>query len=247
VIPSTLIDRQVDALDAVGTLANRNLLAAYRPIRTRDARVATDALVAVTRDLTDVYGEMAASLSADYYEQVRRTSGRPGRFRARTATAVPDEQVDGMVRWAVTPLWATDPDRIRALLRLSAGLSRLIRDRGHRTVFDNAQREGVRYVRRPRGDACAFCLMLASRDDYTSEASAFTVGTSRVRGSRYAGSSFHDNCRCQPVPIYSMSDVPDINRRLKDEWDEVTSGQSDQLAAWREHVDRTRPRQHVRR
>lgn len=238
-IPPTLIDRQVAEQNAIGTLAHRILLTVWRQLDTADARAATDLLLALTRDITVVYGELAAVSAADWYDEVRRETQTPGRFRASPSRPVPADQSDAMVRWAVAPLWAADPSRVRTLLRLAAGTARLVRKPARDTVAENAGREGIRYARQPQSGACAFCLMLATRDDYTSERAASVVGD-RPRGTRSPGEQFHDNCRCQPVPIRLDSDFPDINRRLRDEWDQVTAGQSDQWAAWLQHVESRR-------
>jgi hypothetical protein len=53
-----------------------------------------------------------------------------------------------------------------------------------------------RWRRVPSPGACSFCLMLASRSDYTSkDAASFSGGSGRAT-KRPVGSQYHDACRC---------------------------------------------------
>jgi hypothetical protein len=68
----------------------------------------------------------------------------------------------------------------------------------------------IGYRRQTRDKPCAFCAMLASRGAvYKSELTGEIVGASgRVRGSREVGQSYHDNCGCVAVPVYSRDSTP---------------------------------------
>ena len=217
---------------AIEALANRDLTAVWRSLDLSDARQATALLLPQTRDVVSAYAELAATSAADFYDTARETAGVRGRFVASPAAIPPVEQIDVLTRWAVTPLWSSDPRAGAALVKLAGGAQRLIRKAERDTITGNAGRDpaDARYVRVPRSDACAFCLMLGSRGG---------VYRSEQEGARY-----HDHCRCETRPVWTPGDIPDINRRLADEWDTVTSGQPEQLDAWRAHVDATRPNQH---
>jgi hypothetical protein len=219
-------------LAAIETLANRDLTAVWRSVDLSDARQATALLLPAARDVVSAYAELAATAAADFYDTARETAGVRGRFVAAPAAIPPSEQIDALTRWAVTPLWSTDPRAGAALVKMAGGTQRLIRKAERDTITGNVGRDpaGARYVRVPRSDACAFCLMLASRGG---------VYRSEQEGARY-----HDHCRCGTRPVWSLDDVPEINRRLADEWDTVTAGEPEQLEAWRAHVDATRPGQH---
>lgn len=252
---------------AIEALANRDLTAVWRSLDLSDARQATALLLPQTRDVVSAYAELAATSAADFYDTARETAGVRGRFVASPAAIPPVEQIDVLTRWAVTPLWSSDPRAGAALVKLAGGAQRLIRKAERDTITGNAGRDpaDARYVRVPRSDACAFCLMLGSRGPvYDAESAREVVGRgvrrwdrpgrrgpSRVvgrvggrRGSRHLGEPYHDHCRCETRPVWTPGDIPEINRRLADEWDTVTSGQPEQLDAWRAHVDATRPNQH---
>lgn len=260
-IPESLIAEHRLALESIETLANRDLLRVWRSTDLTDARAATLALLPVVRDLTAAYGDLAAVAAADFYDDARLAAGAPWRFAARPAAVVPVEQSDVMVRWAVTPLWSTDPRFGAALVRLAGGTQRLIRRAERDTIFESGRRDPAlaRWVRVPAAGACDFCLMLASRGDVyaTRESATVVVGrevrergragrasrivgrTGRARGSRPLGESFHDHCRCRVVPVWTPDDVPDINRQLQDEWDSLPPEQRT-LQGWRDHLAATR-------
>lgn len=246
-----LIERHAAAMDGVETLATRDLVATWREIDPADAEPATRALRAAGRDLAAAYGEIAAVAAADFYDEARAEARPPGRFRAEAAGVAPLAQVDAMVRWAVAPMWSANPRAEVALTRLSGGLQRLIRQGERQTIFRSGRRDTAlaTWARQPRSDACAFCLMLGSRSDlYATGRTASAVGAGgRIRGTRPAGESYHDHCRCTTVPVWTPDDTPQVNRLLADEWEQATAGEREQLAAWRRHVDETRPRQHVTR
>lgn len=257
------------AQEALETLANRELLAVWRTLDPSDAREFTLLLMPVMRDLTVSFAEVSATLAAEFYDDARAAAGVPDRVRARPAAPAPGEQIDALTRWAVTPMFSGDPRQGTALVNLAGGYQRLIRRAERDTIFNTGRQDQAlaTWVRVPRADACDFCLMLGSRTDvYDSRDSASQVvgrevrrwdrpgrrGTSRIvdrvggrRGSRHLGESFHDNCRCETRPVWSPADVPDINRQLQDEWNDVTAGQPDQIAAWRAHIAETRPNQHT--
>lgn len=255
---------------ALEALANRDIVRFWRTLNLEDAREATRLLIPAVRDVVGAYNDLAATVAADYYDDARDAAQVSGQFSARPAPALPTDQVDALTRWSVTPLWSQDPRYGLALARLAGGSQRLIRRAERDTITSNVRRDPAtpRYVRVPSADACAFCLMLASRGPvYQAESAREVVGRgvrqwdrpgrrgpSRIvdrvggrRGSRQLGEPYHDNCRCRTQPVWSMHDVPDINRRLADEWDQVTAGEREQLDAWRAHVDATRPNQHVTR
>lgn len=68
------------------------------------------------------------------------------------------------------------------------------RDTVHQAVDTLNTRDGrrpARWYRRPRGDTCAFCLLLASRGPVYS--SAFAAGD------KASGNEYHDRCNCTPT------------------------------------------------
>lgn len=227
-------------IEDVVLVVQREIRSAFSVIDISDPRLATDDLLEFVPAVIDMWGDVAATAAADWYDDVRPVVSR---YAAVLAPHLPAEQVDAMVRWAVTPGWQAG-DWDAALRNLEAGASRLTRDQARNTTRRNSLADPAAgaFVRVARPGACPFCLMLASRGAvYASEESATTVGTGRVRGTRQAGQSFHDNCRCFPSPVFTDDDIPDLNRSLAEQWRQVTAGQRDQFRAWSEHIASTRP------
>lgn len=64
------------------------------------------------------------------------------------------------------------------------------------------------FARIPSANACAFCLLLASRGAVYSKSTVLTTtGRSKKRG---AGKSFHEGCNCSMFPVFSRDqELPD--------------------------------------
>lgn len=232
----TLLRRRTRILDALSErfVTDLRVLA----IRAR-GRNYEDILTEYTPALIDRYGDLAATFAADFYDSARLEARLGGTYRASPAAPIAEEAVETLVRWSAVPIGVGDWDE--ALRRLLAGGERHVRNADRDTIHDAVRNDPrpVGYARRPQADACAFCLMLASRGAvYSSEAAA--TQASRTRGTRAAGESYHDNCKCEPVPIFAPADVPAENARLQRLWNGTVRGQSDQLNVWRRYVDARR-------
>ena len=162
--------------------------------------MARDALLEFLPILTAQYGDVAAALAADWYEEARAASGAAGRFRALTAAAVPAEAVEAKVRYLAGHLWTPEPAAMLGGLLTAA--DKYVKQPGRDTVANNAKREGVRWARVPTGaKTCSWCLVLASRDAvFLSEKSA---------SRRAGGGKYHGDCDCQAVRIAKKADYPE--------------------------------------
>lgn len=158
-----------------------------------------DALLEFMPTLTERYGSVAASLAAEWYEEMRLESGAGGVFRASLAPSVAVDVVEAKVRTLATHLWTPTPEAILGPLLLSA--DKYVKQPGRDTTALNARREGVRWARVPSGaKTCSWCLILASRDAvYVSQKSA---------AKRSDGESYHGKCDCQAVRLTSTDDYP---------------------------------------
>lgn len=189
---------------------------------------ARDGLLDFVPTLTAQYGQVAASLAADWYEEQRAASGAVGRFAAALAPSVPNDTVQGTVRYLAGHLWTPTPESIISPLLLAA--DKYVKQPGRDTISHNARREGVRWARVPTGaKTCSFCLMVASRDAvYVSERAA-----TRGRG----GGAYHGHCDCQAVRISSKDDYPEnylpdnYYEMYKDARDEAASDDVGDIAA----------------
>lgn len=180
-----------------------------------------DALMEFVPLLVTEYGEVAAALALEWYEQLRFESGATGSYVAAAVlpSVINPERVEAKVRYAAGHLFdreyeakGADGGLIvvrkpaapeKALSVLTAATDKYVKQHGREAIAWNAQHEGVRYARVPTGaKTCSFCLLLASRDAvYLSEQSA---------GSKKFGSEneFHGFCDCEIVPIRTANDYP---------------------------------------
>lgn len=161
-----------------------------------------DAMLAFVPLLTQEYGQVAATLAAEWYEDLRSASGDTRTFRVRSAPAVPAAMTEASVKSAAGHLWTPSPEA--ALGVLSLAVDKQVKQPGRNTIMANADREpGARWARVPTGEkTCAFCLVLASRSaDYRSEESALL--------DHKTGEKYHGDCDCVPTRISSEEDYPD--------------------------------------
>jgi len=161
---------------------------------------ARDALLEFTPALAQQYGDGAATIAADWYEELRGASGAAGSFRALTADSVPADAVAAKVRFLAGNLWTPTPEAM--LGGLLVATDKYVKQPGRDTMVKNAKREGVRWARVPSGaKTCAFCLMLASRD-------AVYLTEKKAKRDK-SGELYHGFCDCQPVRIGKPSDYPE--------------------------------------
>jgi hypothetical protein len=141
--------------------------------------------------LVSEYGDMAATVAADWYDELRASEGVPGRFGAPLAPLIPAEQVNARLGFATRasgPLWAGDGATLTAFLGMMTNEYAL--QPGRDTVMQAAHKDKAAYARIPEPGACEFCLMLASRGFVYSKS---TAGQSK---------KFHGKCRCNAMPVW---------------------------------------------
>lgn len=203
---TTLVSEHQQALADLTTLAAAALVEVWAATRVDDAPAATLVMVETVPLITTAYGDVAAGLAADYYDESRAAARVAGRYRAIPAPVAPLEQVEKLVRWAVGPLWSETPNPNLALTKIAATTERLVRQPARQTVLDNTERDpqAKRPQRITAPGGCSFCLMVASN-----------LSTSG-RG------HYHDNCRCGEAPMFGNDDYPDPSDLYRDFIDSVT-------------------------
>lgn len=176
-------------------LVQRDLAAFFASLNLGTPEAARDALLEFLPVLAAQYGDVAASLAAEFYEEMRAASGAVGAFTALSAPGVPAEAVQAKVRYLSGHLWTPEPDGMLGGLLTAA--DKYVKQPGRSTVAANAKREGVRWARVPTGaKTCSFCLVLASRDAvYHSQDTA--------------SAHYHGACDCVATRIGSTGDYPD--------------------------------------
>jgi hypothetical protein len=187
--------RQANA--GLSKLVRDQLEAFFLSLNLSKPEAARDALLEYVPILVAQYGDVAATLAAEWYNELRGTSGAVGRFTALTAASVPAGAAQAKVRFLAGHLWTPEPGAMLGGLLTST--DKYVKQPGRDTIAKNAKREGVRWARVPTGaKTCSWCLTLASRDAvYSSKASAGGDGN-----------HYHGDCDCVPTRIAKASDYP---------------------------------------
>ena len=145
--------------------------------------------------LARTYGVAAATLAADWYDDLRAELGVQGRFRAIPAQLPADVGAAELAGWGVGPLFQAVPDVAAAQSLVTGGLQRRITNAARDTITGSTYADPrARGWQRVGGGACAFCAMLIGRGAVYSEA-----------GADFAS---HDHCNCSAVPAFDGQPVP---------------------------------------
>lgn len=210
-----------EANKSIAVLAQRELAAFYGTLNMNRPEVARTALAAFVADLVERYGNVAATVAADWYDNLRAASGVPGRFEAQLAPVVSAERVEAKVRYAAGGLFGQNLDTL-GLLNVAA--SKYVLEPGRLTVAQSTARDPGRpkWARVPTGGStCAFCRLLASRGAvYWTERSA---GGDMHR--------FHGDCDCVATPVWPGDDLPYDSEALYAEYASARdeTGQASQI------------------
>lgn len=169
-------------------LANRDLNALWRQVN--DAAQARTALMDVLPALVATYGQAAATLAAEWYDEARLKAAAGGSFAA-IPVEPSDRGAQALAGWATAT--AADMTSLQALIE--GGLQRRIADSARETVMGStvADPKASGWQRQAQG-GCAFCQMLAGRGSVYSEA-----------GADFAS---HDHCACIAVPAFDGQPRP---------------------------------------
>lgn len=180
-------------LSALTTLASRDLALVFKDFT--DGVAAREALQDLLPRLVAIYGSAAATLGADWYDELREAQEVPGAFRAIPAELPDEGRTDALARWGVQPLFGPTADPTSALALVTGGLQRTVADMSRRTITGSAveDRRAEGWQRVGSG-SCAFCRMLIGRGAVYSEA---TVDFSS-----------HDHCGCTAAPAFQGRPKP---------------------------------------
>ncbi|GAA2071849.1 VG15 protein [Williamsia deligens] len=156
-----------------------------------NAATVHDGLFDVLPAIVDDYGDAAATLTADWYDEHRAELNVPGRFAA-DIPANPQLGAEALAGWGnqlAQANWDT------ALAQISGGLVLRVftasRDLLTAATVDDPHARG--WQRAGRGE-CGFCRMLIGRGAVYTKASV-----------RFGA---HDHCKCVAVPAFSHRAVP---------------------------------------
>lgn len=173
--------------DAIAKAVTRDLTAFWSRLDISDAESARDALLAFMPRLVSQYGDLAAAVAADMYDDMRRAAGARRTFRAVMAPSVSEEIVAQRVRFGAQHLWTASPEQ--TLKFLEGAATKYALEPGRETVRLSAQKDPAkpRWVRVAEPDACDYCLQRAGVEITDTDPEFY---------------EYHDNCRCDPAPVF---------------------------------------------
>lgn len=189
-MPSSAQVEQVRrALDKLATAARGDWQKVYDSLRISDRVLMTKALRDGWVGIVEQYGDMAATLGVDIFQDRAADIGiRP---KVKQAAGVNERQAMGNLGYALTT-----PDQLGSSL---VAIDRLVLQPYRDTMQQSAWASGGAWARVPGGrEPCAFCLMLASRGAVYQ--SAESAGD---------GAEYHGDCRCVPELVRDSDDYPD--------------------------------------
>lgn len=159
-----------------------------------DPVAAREVLFEVVPPLVAKWGDVAATVAAEWFEAFRVVEGVSGAFRAQLAAPVPVEQINARLGFATRESGHLFAGRLVELGKfLSLIANEYALKPGHDTVMYNAMRDNAAFARVPEPGACKWCLMLASRG---------FVYSRRTVDQTKDGERYHGNCRCHAMPVY---------------------------------------------
>lgn len=137
------------------------------------------ALISYAQALSDRYGEAAAALACQFYDDVAAVSGVdiPTAEPAETSTIQETaREVNGAIKRSFLPQ------------NVGSAVGRLVKRSASDTIIKNALRDGAEFAWIPSGDTCPFCLMLASNGWQYASKQAIRKGHAV---------HIHQNCNCE--------------------------------------------------
>jgi len=181
---------------AIADMVRETLDDLVRSLNLSNPEAARDLLLQVVPGLVEQYGDMAASVAADWYDDVRAAEGVRSTFRARAQQSPYLDAVDGTVRRASAGLFTQDSAAV--LTALSGPVGKYVLAAGRQTIIASTDRDPAAsgWQRITRAGACDFCRMLAGRGGVYRQASVHFAS--------------HDDCHCAAVPSWDR-DAPEVD------------------------------------
>jgi len=178
----TLTSQHRSDLVQLTELAEQDLAVVWRQLGNGSPRAL---LLDVIPDLITLYGEAAATLGAEWYDEMRDAAGVPGSFQGIAAELPDVGRAEALAGWATAT--GTETATILTLAQggLQSTLANLDRMSVALSVGDDPKGKGWKRI--GRGD-CDFCRMLIGRGAVYTDATAHFAT--------------HDHCFCMAVPEF---------------------------------------------
>lgn len=187
---------------------------------------AVEAVKRFYRAVVTRYGQAAASVAAEFYDQRRAEQGFTQRFSAAPADPLPEAVLDRVVESAFRGAAAPEPVSTSELpleqrvpARLEGKVQRHVQQAGRDTIAANSDddQQARAYIRVPRGaKTCAFCVMLASR---AIDVTFSGYGKNSVKVDPETGRSVHVVTGRGRTPVASRSGKRQLGEKYHDHCD----------------------------
>lgn len=154
-------------------------------------KAARDLAIEFFKELVGIYGDAAATLAADFYEELAEAAGEHVPPAALAESA--EGSIEGSVRYAARNLFGQQASAALFMEAVERSVKTYVKKMANDTMSENAVRDGarhgVRFARVPTGpETCAFCITLASR--------GFVYASPETAGEF---DHYHDDCDCRVV------------------------------------------------
>jgi len=218
------------AQEDISSLVVRDLRAMFRSLDLSRPDASAAALREFVPVLVSTYGDMAASLAADWYDEVRASAGIAGRFRASMSPSPYLDAAEPMARRAAGALFTATPSD--ALVTLEGAVGKYALAAARETIATSSYRDpqSSGWHREVRAGGCDFCKMLAGRpgDVYKESTAHFAA---------------HDHCNCVAVQSWDASarevpvDVYKASERTTKLRDRAAQGDESAVRQLKRHND----------
>ena len=209
-IPRTLLDELTKNINTLSDATQKAILAEVKKIGAASFDEMRQKLLEIYLRYVGAAGEIAASLSSSFYDDVREFSVGE-RLQGYAPAVVNEKAAEGALRYFLKYYYDGDQNRFHELIasRADRDLKKISGD----TVMRLGQQDRLKpkYARVPTGlETCQFCLMLASR--------GFVYQNAKAAGE---DGHYHANCDCRIMPGFAGMEVegydPDeLYRKWKD-------------------------------
>lgn len=160
------------------------------------------ALMELLPSIAEEFGDAAATLASDWYEDAREKAEAPGRFAPILAPLPGLARFEALSRWGVDPIIKRDdPEAAKALIE--GGMRRIVSNVHRETIMASAIADPAAkgWKRYGQGETCDFCRMLIGRG------AVYTATSVRFKS--------HDNCACIAGPVWDESKRVELSQGFR--------------------------------
>ncbi len=182
--------------EAIRRLVERDLAELWASLNLSRPEAARDALLLLVPALVDSYGAVAATVAAEWYDDMRAGEGVAGRFRAVAQASPYADAVEGTVRRVAGSLFTEVPGE--GLTSLTAKAPKFALAAGRQTVIRSSEMDprASGWKRVTRSGSCRFCRLLEGRGGVYTKSSVHFAS--------------HDDCNCASAPEWD-AEAPEVD------------------------------------